>query len=157
MISVPGLLRWFTSPSLTPAAYFIRPSGCMPEACGLPHSDIHGSKDMCSSPWPFAACRVLPRLAAPQASAMNLYLPGHIFLPPPRSRGSCGKRNIRLLSSPQPDRLRPRCFSFFPSLLSVKDRPPNGPSGPGGQKLVENRGFEPLTLGLQSRCSSQLS
>ena len=24
-------------------------------------------------------------------------------------------------------------------------------------KLVENRGFEPLTLGLQSRCSSQLS
>ena len=25
------------------------------------------------------------------------------------------------------------------------------------QDLVENRGLEPLTLGLQSRCSSQLS
>ena len=24
-------------------------------------------------------------------------------------------------------------------------------------KVMENRGFEPLTLGLQSRCSSQLS
>ena len=29
---------------------------------GFPHSDIHGSKDICSSPWLFAACHVLLRL-----------------------------------------------------------------------------------------------
>src|SRR5688500_13739296 len=33
---------------------------------GLPHSDTHGSTDACSSPWLFAACRVLPRLPAPR-------------------------------------------------------------------------------------------
>ena len=41
---------------------------------------------------------------------------------------------------------------FFPSLVIFKEpgrcfRPP----------VMENKGFEPLTLGLQSRCSSQLS
>ena len=41
---------------------------------------------------------------------------------------------------------------FFPSLIIFKEqgryfRPP----------VMENKGFEPLTLGLQSRCSSQLS
>ena len=47
-------------------------------------------------------------------------------------------------------RLRRPCF--FPSLVIFKElgryfRPP----------VMENKGFEPLTLGLQSRCSSQLS
>ena len=65
LISFPVLLRWFTSHSMAPAAYFIRPSGCMPEACGLPHSDVRGSRVMCTSPRLFAACRVLHRLMAP--------------------------------------------------------------------------------------------
>src|SRR5262245_45256059 len=33
---------------------------------GLPHSDIHGSRPACGSPWLFAACYVLPRLPAPR-------------------------------------------------------------------------------------------
>ena len=33
---------------------------------GLPHSEIHGSKDACSSPWLIAACHVLPRLPVPR-------------------------------------------------------------------------------------------
>lgn len=33
---------------------------------GLPHSAIHGSQDMCSSPWLFAACHGLLRRAAPR-------------------------------------------------------------------------------------------
>src|SRR5688572_24607695 len=33
---------------------------------GLPHSEIHGSQDACSSPWLIAACRVLLRLPAPR-------------------------------------------------------------------------------------------
>ena len=33
---------------------------------GFPHSDIHGSKDICSSPWLFAAYHVLHRLSVPR-------------------------------------------------------------------------------------------
>ena len=35
-------------------------------SCGLPHSDICGSSDMCSSPQLFAACHVLLRLPVPR-------------------------------------------------------------------------------------------
>ena len=34
--------------------------------CGFPHSDIHGSKDICSSPWLFAAYHVFHRLLVPR-------------------------------------------------------------------------------------------
>ena len=34
--------------------------------CGFPHSDIHGSKDICSSPWLFAAYHVFHRLSVPR-------------------------------------------------------------------------------------------
>ena len=73
LISFPELLRWFTSLSLTLQAYFIQLRSSYLTVCGLPHSDIHDSQDMCSSPWLFAAYHVLLRLTAPQASAMNLY------------------------------------------------------------------------------------
>ena len=33
---------------------------------GFTHSEIHGSKDMCSSPWLIAACHVLRRLPVPR-------------------------------------------------------------------------------------------
>ena len=36
------------------------------QPAGFPHSDIHGSKPACGSPWLFAACHVLPRLFAPR-------------------------------------------------------------------------------------------
>ena len=40
-------------------------SGAMAPA-GFAHSEIHGSKDMCSSPWLIAACHVLRRLPVPR-------------------------------------------------------------------------------------------
>jgi hypothetical protein len=40
--------------------------------CGLPHSEIHGSMDICSSPWLIAACRVLLRLSVPRHSPCAL-------------------------------------------------------------------------------------
>ena len=40
---------------------------------GLPHSDICGSKLICSSPQLFAACRVLLRLPMPRHSPCALY------------------------------------------------------------------------------------
>ena len=35
-------------------------------SCGFPHSDIHGSRDICSSPWLFAAYHVFLRLLVPR-------------------------------------------------------------------------------------------
>ena len=39
---------------------------------GLPHSDTHGSRLICSSPWLFAACHVLLRLPVPRHSPCAL-------------------------------------------------------------------------------------
>ena len=41
-------------------------------SAGFPHSDIHGSPDICSSPWLFAACHVLLRLLMPRHSPCAL-------------------------------------------------------------------------------------
>ena len=35
-------------------------------SCGFPHSDIHGSRVICSSPWLFAAYHVFRRLLVPR-------------------------------------------------------------------------------------------
>ena len=40
--------------------------------CVFPHSEIHGSKDICSSPWLIAACHVLLRLLMPRHSPCAL-------------------------------------------------------------------------------------
>ena len=42
-------------------------------ACGFPHSDIHGSKDICSSPWLFAAYHVFLRLLVPRHPPCALF------------------------------------------------------------------------------------
>ena len=41
--------------------------------CGLPHSEICGSRDICSSPQLIAACHVLRRLLMPRHSPCALY------------------------------------------------------------------------------------
>ena len=41
-------------------------------SAGLPHSEIHGLMDICSSPWLIAACRVLRRLLMPRHSPCAL-------------------------------------------------------------------------------------
>ena len=54
-------------------AYFIQRMlhGYCP--CGLPHSEIHGSRDICSSPWLIAAYHVLLRLLMPRHSPCALF------------------------------------------------------------------------------------
>ena len=66
LISFPGLLRWFSSPSVASVPYFIQISDDGIASVGLPHSAIQGSQDMCSSPWLIAAYHGLLRLAAPR-------------------------------------------------------------------------------------------
>ena len=47
----------------------------MTEVCsaGFPHSDIHGSRDICSSPWLFAAYHVFLRLSVPRHPPCALF------------------------------------------------------------------------------------
>ena len=52
--------------------YFIHSTLTRYCRAGFPHSDIHGSRDICSSPWLFAACRVLHRLLMPRHSPCAL-------------------------------------------------------------------------------------
>ena len=54
-------------------AYLIQRT--MTEYCsaGFPHSEIHGSRLMCSSPWLIAACHVLRRLLMPRHSPCALF------------------------------------------------------------------------------------
>lgn len=65
LISSPALLRWFTSRSMTSAPYFIQAPDAGIAPCGLPHSAVRGSTDMCSFPRLFAAYHGLLRLTAP--------------------------------------------------------------------------------------------
>ena len=66
LISFPGVLRWFSSPSLASRAYFIQRRDARIAPGGLPHSATDGSLDVCSSPSLFAACRGLLRLDTPR-------------------------------------------------------------------------------------------
>ena len=82
LISFPRLLRWFTSSRLAPPHYFIHAPGAGISPCGLPHSVIHGSQDMCSSPWLFAAYHDLPRLQAPRHPPWTYFRLTILFLLP---------------------------------------------------------------------------
>ena len=42
-------------------------------SCGFPHSDIHGSMVICTSPWLFAAYHVFLRLSVPRHPPCALY------------------------------------------------------------------------------------
>ena len=65
------LLRCFTSAGLAPTDYeFIRRHPGNRD--GFPHSEIHGSKPVCGSPWLIAAYHVLHRLLAPRHSPLAL-------------------------------------------------------------------------------------
>ena len=80
LISVPELLRWFTSLSFSLPAYIFSRCSAYPAVCGLPHSEIRGS-DGCVLLTP--AFRSLPRPSSScssKASAIDLYSLGHIVI-----------------------------------------------------------------------------
>ena len=108
---------------------FLRMTGLQP--AGLPHSEIRGSRAICASPRLFAAYHVLLRLREPRhpPSALTYFLLSWHFSRRIDSPSACSLYLFLFLSCNMSK-------IFF---------------------LVENNGFEPLTLCLQSRCSSQLS
>ena len=145
MISVPGLLRWFTSPSVTSAAYFIQLFGFQFCWRVTPFGYLRVNGYVLLT----AAFRSLSRPSSPyssQASTIDLYLLDHIiyFIFRPYA---CCIFQAKISSLGLFLQRYPLSVSFpymFPSLFFSKN-------------FLENKGLEPLTLGLQSRCSSQLS
>ena len=95
----------------------------------------------------------------------NLRITGYVLLPAAfrslsRPSSPCGSTGIRhgptsrLTILPSPGDPSPGAFIICPFLpSSCQTSRPALPCGPA----MEIRGLEPLTLGLQSRCSSQLS
>ena len=136
------VLRCFSSPRSLSA---LRCDGIA--SAGFPHSDIRGSRDICSSPRLFAACHVLHRLQEPRHPPYALsYL---LTAPCRHGVSACSCTSIAWFCSGTCSiAARPWILNLV--VQYVKDRSP----GKGG---VENNGFEPLTPCLQSRCSSQLS
>ena len=147
LISSPRLLRWFTSPGPAPPRYFIHARGARLAPCGLPHSGTPGSMDVCSSPGLFAACRALHRRSAPRHPPWTYISLDHIAFPPAHS--------IPLRSSR--GAVPPGAFIFSVFSLPLSCQTSSRPPLAGRRSFMEIRGLEPLTLGLQSRCSSQLS
>ena len=96
LISVPELLRWFTSLSFAPASYIFRCSGDNLPVAGLLHSDIRGSQDMCSFPRLFAAYHVLLRLAAPRHPPWTYIRLTISFFPPSASPSHPAHRRTQL-------------------------------------------------------------
>ena len=117
---------------------------------GLSHSEIRGSKDICSYPRLIAAYHVLHRLHEPRHPPCALI---HFLGRCRRNNGGisyfqlCPAKsgNTSFLSFT----LQFRVSICQRSLRNVRPLPEH--------PEVENNGFEPLTPCLQSRCSSQLS
>ena len=86
LISFPRLLRWFTSSRVAPPHYFIHACGAGIAPCGLPHSAVRGSPNMCSYPRLFAAYRGLLRLQAPRHPPWTYFRLTILPLPPLHSR-----------------------------------------------------------------------
>ena len=133
---------------------------------GLPHSDTHGSRLLCSSPWLFAALHVLLRLCMPRHPPCALnhfnYKACTNRQDPKRSqpaaqtaviRFNCGVKNpsqdpqLPLAHIPRTLAGAHYTLRIYISYYFIMSK--NSP--------VELRGFEPRTPCLQSRCSSQLS
>ena len=67
-----GLLRCISSPRFLYPPYIFRWEYPDMTQDGFPHSDIHGSKVVCTSPWLIAAYHVLLRLHVPRHSPYAL-------------------------------------------------------------------------------------
>jgi hypothetical protein len=134
---------------------------------GLPHSDIHGSKLVCSSPWLFAAYHVLHRLLVPRhppntLSSLTTNPFPHDNTEVPRERPASSLLSLSCL-----DRLRTRSRRSGSLFVSCTQRRSASLQYFSNRRfsshhslrlfnfhrtegLVEDKGFEPSTSGLQS-------
>ncbi len=148
-------------PTLPSRTYVFSPGYPGMTPGGFPHSEISGSKLVCSSPKLIAAYRVLHRLLTPRHSPYAL---SSLTINTRFHRTPCGagrksklvhtlllwsvKTTVcRIFSCQRVPPPRARC----PERRWCRTSPNHG-QPPGGQ-LVENTGLEPVTSCLQSRRS----
>ena len=144
LFSLPAGTKMFQFPALAPR--FCVVAGLQP--VGLSHSEIRASRVICTYTRLFAAYHVLLRpiyINLGYAYFQSYFLPS----------GDMPHRYFGTL-------LIVKLYSLVCVNMSNSAFPPTGhvvPLRPGVRfgEMVENNGFEPLTLCLQSRCSSQLS
>ena len=98
----------FQFPSFPPYDYLIHRTVTGSSPVGFPHSDIRGSRLICSSPRLFAACHVLLRLLMPRHSPYALFCLNFLLL-------------IALSFANNLFTMKKlfRCFSFFGYRLTV--------------------------------------
>ena len=150
----------FHFPRCRPPALFDSGRGRRDRPAGLPHSETHGSRAACASPWNIAACRVLlrhplprhpscARKACPQKS-FPAAAPPDYFDAPAGSRAPSG-RGLPLLHSYV-------TFKVFLSFASGCQRaPPPRRAAGGNSGMVGAPGLEPGTSSLSEKRSNQLS
>ena len=134
---------------------------------GLSHSEIRASRVICTYTRLFAAYHVLLRLSEPRHPPSALFCFPSSQWPIYIGLGYAYFQSYFLPSGDMPHRyfgtlLIVKLYSLVCVNMSNSAFPPTGhvvPVRPGVrfEEMVENNGFEPLTLCLQSRCSSQLS
>ena len=116
---------------------------------GFPHSDIHGSKRACRSPWLIATYYVLHRLSSPRHSpcALSSLITNY-------PSGSQLEFQTDIFSA-----LLVVVFYTHYTLYAIVKEHPSRSCGTKikPRKLVGAIGFEPMTLRLSSACSNQLS
>ena len=103
---------------------------------GLPHSAIQGSRDMCSSPWLFAAYHGLLRLVAPRHPPYTYYSLDHIIVSSPCPHPRASARRV-------PTKTSSTSFTF-PSLVMSKN--PETSSRFALRCLSKNRCRDPSRL-----------
>ena len=108
---------------------------------GLPHSDICGSSLVCKSPQLFAAYHVLRRLQEPRHPPYALF---YFLL-------------LAIPKIPIAEYSKYGAYLYLISLNHVNELFDSLPKNRNFVDHVEDKGVEPLTPCLQSRCSSQLS
>ena len=150
----------FHFPRCRPPALFDSGRGRRDRPAGLPHSETHGSRAACASPWNIAACRVLLRHPLPRhPSCARKACPQKTY---PRPR-------LRTLSMPLREAARragagsPFCIlmlpskSFYLSLPVVKEHPRRVARRGENSGMVGAPGLEPGTSSLSEKRSNQLS
>ena len=157
------VLRWFTSLRCLPPTYGFSRGYLGINQGGFPHSDIPGSKLVCSSPRLIAACHVLHRLLAPRHSPYalsSLTIRKGTYVQSGPGAPGLGTRRAPRPSPARPDRRQfplAHCVCCgrkppFAGYSVEKERRARRPT-PSARQLVENTGLEPVTSWLQTRRS----
>ena len=127
---------------------------------GFPHSDIHGSKPACGSPWLFAACHVLRRRMVPghpPCALCSLIFSSLIFLRPIVCFFLFSRtdyRSLRFRPPPGVLPLLPLATGLFSESFLCGCQ---GAQPPTFRMGVGRSGLEPPTSRLSGECSNRLS